>query len=353
MKPNLLRVLALAPIPVIIALVVWAGRRPLPPPPVLEGSGAHGLGAHKTLELPTRLKPDWTVQGKIERYDQKTLFDRIDGAAPAYIRAGFQYSLGAELRKPAMKESVVADIYAMGSATRALGMYATERDPSYRFIKVGDAGYLASGSLNFWRGAFYVKLAGYDEGEAMDGALTELAGALSTALPGLSKQDGTELAPLGWLPQQGRVPNLDGYSHPPLGDVEGLAGAFYASYKGEGDTTYRLFVVSGKDASDAGARYDQVKAYFARDNAKVAESTEATTGVMVVQGDSTSTLVLHRGSVLAGGIDLPAPSLVPLARTQLQPTLERTPTGVLHSPLQTGSSGPRTAAPPEKKAQNP
>jgi hypothetical protein len=318
-KALVLRLLALLPIPVVVALVIWAGRRPVPPPPVLPKVALPGPDQVAAVRIPTTLEGGWKVQGKLERYDKKTLFDRIDGAAPAYIRAGFVYSVGAELSKEGMKESVVADIYAMGSPPRALGMYATERDRSYSFIEVGEEGYLASGSLNFWQGEFYVKLAGYEEGEAMDAALKELAANLGTVLP--KTPPGRKwLAPLGMLPAEDRMPNSDGYSHPPLGDVEGLSEVFYAGYKGPGEGSYRLFVGRFKDEAEAARRFEQARAYFQRD-AKVAQSSEGSARVLVVEGESVSSLVLQQGRVVAGGIDLTSTELVPVAKAKLLKTL--------------------------------
>lgn len=318
MKALVLRLLALLPIPIVVALVIWAGTRPGPPPPVLPEAAHHGPDGVKAVEIPTTLEGGWKVQGKLERYDKKTLFDRIDGAAPAYIRAGFVYSVGAELRKEGMKESVVADIYAMGSPPRALGMYATERDRSYSFIEIGEEGYLASGSLNFWQGEFYVKLAGYEEGEAMDAALSELATGLGTVLP-KTPAGRKGLAPLGMLPTEDRLPNSDGYSHPPLGDVEGLSEVFYAGYKGPGEGSYRLFAGRFKDEAEAARRFEQARAYFQRD-AKVAQSSEGSVRVLVVEGE-VSSIVLQQGSVVAGGIDLTSAGLVPVAKAKLLKTL--------------------------------
>jgi hypothetical protein len=335
-KSNLLKLLALAPIPVVVGLVLWAGNRPLPPPPLFthdEGHGGADDGA-KAVSLPKKLESGWAVQGQVERYNKKTLFDRIDGAAPAYIRAGFVYSLGAELRLPDMKESVVADIYAMGSAARALGMYATERDASYSFIDVGEEGYLASGSLNFWQAQFYVKLAGFEEGEAMDAALKKLAQDLGGALPATSEAGKGELVPLGWLPAEGRQKNSDGYSHTPLGDVEGLERVFYASYKEQGDDRYRLFVGQARDAAEAGQRYDRVKAYFEKDGTKTAESKEGPVRILEIQGDA-PTLLMQKGATLAGAVDLPNAGLVSAARTKLLKALEK----------------PVPEAPPVKKAE--
>jgi hypothetical protein len=316
-KSVLIRLLALAPIPIVIALVVWAGKRPMPPPLVLKQHGGAEAGAAgaATVKLPAELASGWKLQGKIEQYNKKTLFDRIDGAAPAYIRAGYAYSLGAEFRKPdAMKESVVVDVYDMGTVPQGLGMYATERDSSYTFIPVGQEGYLASGSLNFWKGRFYVKLAGFEDNEAMNKALRELAEGLAKTLP-LEDKD-RSLAPLALLPKEERLPNADGYSHPPLADIEGLARVFYTSYRAGGEQSYRVFIVRCKDTSEAAKRLGQVKAYFTKDGAEIEESAEGEAKLLLARGDAT-TLVVQRGALLAGAVDLTEATLVPAARAKV------------------------------------
>lgn len=309
MKGTLPRLLALVPIPVVIFLLIWTGTRTESGDLVLKAHGTHGTHGTrqsrvKAVSLPNPLKSGWKVQGRVERYDEKTLFDRINGAAPAYIRAGFVYSLGAEYAKQGIKEPVVVDVYCMGSPARALGMYATERDASYSFIEVGQEGYLASSSLNFWQGQFYVKLAGYEEG--VEKGLQELATDLAEVLPA---DPGKDLSPLGLLPKEGRAPHSHGYSHPALGDVDGLDQVFYADYGTEG-SRFRLFVAPSK----ADERYGKVKAYFAKDGAKIQDKDGKE---MVITGESTTSLALIRGQVLVGAIDLPDAKLVPEARARL------------------------------------
>jgi hypothetical protein len=309
-----LRLLALVPIPIIVGLVYWAVNRPMPPPLVLKKHGGGGDGAAKAVQLPAAFKSGWKVQGKVEQYDKKTLFDRIDGAAPAYIRAGYVYSLGAELRKPGLKESVVADIYDMGSLPQGLGMYATERDRSYTFITVGGGeGYLASGSLNFWKGRFYVKLAGFEDNEAMNVALKELAKEIAAVLP---EGKAAVLAALAQLPKEERLPNADGYSHPALADVEGLEQVFFTEYKA-GEGAYRVFVARCKDAAEAGKRLARIKSYFTKDGAKLEESSAGGGKLVKAVGESATTLVLQVGALLTGAVDLTEVEVVPVAEKKL------------------------------------
>ena len=314
-----MQILALVPIPIIAALVWWSGKRPPPPPPPL-ARAAHAAGAAKAagIKLPATLKAGWKLQGKVTRYDQKGLFQRINGAAPAYIRAGFVASYGAEYVKPGYGEAVVVDAYDMGTPLQGLGMYATERDASYTFIDVGNEGYLASGSLNLWHGRFYIKIAGFEEGAAMDRGLKELAAGLVAALP-KAPEIGVTTAPAARLPAEGRIAYSPGFSVPPLSDIKGLERTFFVDYK-EGEKTYRLFLAGASDEAAARARMASIKGYFTSDGAKITEGTEGTYPLLVASSGDTTTIVLRSGAMLAGGVDLDA-AVVSKARARVAASL--------------------------------
>lgn len=321
-RPTLLQILALLPIPVVLVLVLATGKAP-PPLPVekLGGSGEDGAAGARAaagagLRLPAVVDGKWKVQGEVTRYNQKTLFDRINGAAPAYIRAGYVASWGAEYARAGLAEPVVVDVYDMGSPARALGMYATERDTSYTFVEVGAEGYMASGSLNYWKSRYYVKMAGFEEGEAMDRALMELGRGLAEALPGSA---GTEklLAPLSRLPEAGRVPHTAGYSHPPLADIEGLSEVFYVDAEVGEEGRVRLLATAKESAGKLGQRYGQVKSYFQKDGAQVTESAEGELRLLTARGQSTVTLIIQAPQVLVGAVDLEQQDQLPAIRDTL------------------------------------
>ena len=343
MKSVPLRLLALVPIPIVIGLVYWAVSRPMPPPLVLKkhGGEAGGGRAVKAVELPAAFKSGWKVQGKVEQYDKKTLFDRIDGAAPAYIRAGLRL-LSRRRAAQAGDEGVGGRRHLRhGQPPQGLGMYATERDRSYTFIKLGEGGYLASGSLNFWKGRFYVKLAGFEDDEAMNVGLKELALEIAAVLP---EGDAAALAPLALLPKDERLPNSDGYSHPALADVEGLEQVFFSEYKA-GEGAYRVFVARCKDAAEAGKRLAQVKSYFTKDGAKLEESAAGSGKLIKAVGESATTLVLQVGPMLTGAVDLTEADVVPLAEKKLLAVL----TGGTKAGAKSGSPArqrPRCRSPP-------
>jgi hypothetical protein len=307
----LLQLLALLPIPIIVVLVVWAAREPHEQQLVLEGhhdhghaSGAATRSGDESIRLPRQTEQGWELHGEVQRYDKDTLFDRINGAAPAYFRAGFRHSLGAEYKKPQLDDPVMVDVYDMGSPARALGMYATERDLSYDFLDVGEEGYLAAGSLNFWKGRFYVKLAGFGEGEAVDRALEQLARSLSEALPANAESAREPLQQLEILPEDKQIPHSQGYSHPELADIAGLAGVFYADYRHGEESRLRLFVARTEGAEAARQRLADLRGYFDKDGAAIDTREVGGSEAVVAEGEQATTFALARGDLFLGAVEL-------------------------------------------------
>lgn len=318
----ILQLLVLAILPLLFALIWRSGKRPPPPVPLTGGAGASsssGASHGQALKLPAKLPSGWALKGRLLRYDKKTLFDRINGAAPAYIRAGYVGSVGAEFAKKGFTDTVMVDLYDMGGAARALGMYATERDPSYSFSEVGDEGYLASGSLNLWSGRFYIKLAGFEEGPAMDAGLKELAVDLVKVLPEAVDLPAVK-AGLALLPSAHQVPHGAGYSYAALADVEGLKGVFTARYKrGQGDDAVELslFALQEKGEAQAGARLAAARKYFEGYEAEVGASEEQGGSWLTVKGQGASHLLVRRGALIGGALDLTSEAQLAAARALL------------------------------------
>lgn len=180
-----LQILALLPIPLILGLVVWRGLSTKPPrgirlPKVK--AAAHGKANNgKAKALPAMLA-GWK-RGAIETFDKKTLFDRIDGAAPPYISAGFRHLRAFDVTRPGGKENVQVEIYRLGDNKQARALHQQERGPladGRVAVQVGDEGHKSQGALAFVVGSFYVKLAAFEApGQAQ---LEPVAKALAAAL---------------------------------------------------------------------------------------------------------------------------------------------------------------------------
>lgn len=218
-----LQILALLPIPLILGLVAWRGLSTKPPrgirlPKVKAAALGKGNDGQRKA-LPATLA-GWK-RGAIETFDKKTLFDRIDGAAPPYIAAGFRHLRAFDVTRPGGKENVQVEIYRLGDNKQARALHQKERGPladGRVVVQVGDEGHKSQGALAFVVASFYVKLAAF---EAPDQAQLEpVAQALAAALGG-GATNATVAKPLGATHPTAKAPS----AKPPVGGLpDKLAG---------------------------------------------------------------------------------------------------------------------------------
>jgi hypothetical protein len=111
------------------------------------------------------------------RFYSADLYRYIDGGAEAFHKAGFVALIHQEYKTKGAE--LTADIYDMGDPARAFRMYAAERPPDCRSIRVGKEGYADEGMLYFVEGAYYVKLLAFGEPGKTAGVLENLARGIS------------------------------------------------------------------------------------------------------------------------------------------------------------------------------
>ena len=76
-----------------------------------------------------------TAQAAASFYSPDNLYQYMDGGADIFILYGVRTLLHQEFR--AGEVDVTVDIFDMRSSDTAFGMYAAERAPNYRFVKIG------------------------------------------------------------------------------------------------------------------------------------------------------------------------------------------------------------------------
>jgi hypothetical protein len=193
-----------------------------------------------------------TAQAPPSFYKSDRLYEYIDGGADVYLLYDFQI-LGHQEYKSGGAE-LTADVYDMGTAENAFGMYSAERSPGYRYI-AGMEGYRSKGILNFFQDRFYVKLAG--SGAGADVLLDQLARTLSARI------GGTRTAPalLQKLPQEHRVQHSEQFIRKdPLGHAF-LSPAYVVTYS-SGTKESKLVVSVANDPAGAKARLEQLATHF-------------------------------------------------------------------------------------------
>ena len=177
MRIVILVVLALIP-PAFIGFHVWRGHTS--PAPLLTAPGTKkGISTAAADEaLLALFQGDLggaKVKEKVTLYDEKGLFDYIDGAAPIFIERHYR-KLAASEMVSADGSDLVCDVYDMTEPANARSIFDTEKSPSGKPVEgIPDA---ISGpmSLVFHAGRYYAKLTAFDA--KAEAALPALAKAL-------------------------------------------------------------------------------------------------------------------------------------------------------------------------------
>jgi hypothetical protein len=177
-------------------------------------------------------------------YTADNLWDFIDGAADTYLSYGFEDLHVAEYIKG--KNTIKLEIYRHKDEIQAFGIYSSERSPSFRFINIGAQAYKTDGSLNFFKGKYYIKIRTSSKSEKILQTLETLALKVSDMLHGNSDMPAT----LKELPETGRKKNEETYIKESVLGHEFLTGAFKALYE-VGDTQFSLFLFKKGSGSDA------------------------------------------------------------------------------------------------------
>lgn len=183
------------------------------------------------------------------------LYRYIDGGAEAY----HMYNLVAMVHrqyKPKDAE-VTVDIYDLGSALNAYGIYTAERSPESRFITIGAEGYIDQNILNFLQGNYYVKLSAFSDTQKLEPVMRAFAEDISRRIG-----SGKRLpALLSLLPAKNLVAHSEKYmTKAPLGH-EFLGPALSAAYSFEGKPS-TLLISTAAGTGESKQKFESLKNHF-------------------------------------------------------------------------------------------
>jgi hypothetical protein len=181
------------------------------------------------------------------------LYRYLDGGADAYLDYGLVALVHREFRSRDV--DLAADIYDMGDALRAFGIYSAERAPDYAFLPIGDEGYADTGILNFLQGTYYVKLQAFGDNAGTPPAVLRAAAKNIAARIGPAR--GVP-QPVDWFPAAGLVARSQRYIvKAPMGHPY-LAPATTALYRFDGKETTVLASLAPTPA-EAATRLGKLK----------------------------------------------------------------------------------------------
>ncbi len=121
----------------------------------------------------------WKKTGPPEVFDNKTLFQYIDGGAELYISYGFK-KLTAFGYVRGKDEEIRVDVFDMGNSCNAFGVFSLGRESLS--TEFGQGSEYSSGFLNFWKDRYYVSLTGYPESDEKRRLLVKLGAAIARGI---------------------------------------------------------------------------------------------------------------------------------------------------------------------------
>jgi hypothetical protein len=101
------------------------------------------------------------VKEKVALYDEKGLFDYIDGAAPIFIDRHFRKLAAAEMATPEGSD-LVCDVYDMATPENAQAIFDKEKSATAKLAGRLARGHRGPMSFVFHHGRYYAKLTAFD-----------------------------------------------------------------------------------------------------------------------------------------------------------------------------------------------
>lgn len=215
-------------------------------------TAASGKGDMATI-LPSF--KDWTPKGKPAFYTPDNLFEYINGAADVFLSYDFE-KLASLTYENAKKHTFTMDVYRHSDERNGFGIYSQEKPEKGEFLNIGAQGYYEKGVLNFLKGSYYVKIAGFDLGDNDRKVLTMAAEILAKKLEG-SK---TFPAVLSCFPIEGKKTNTERYIAQNFLGHSFLNSAFVADYKIK-DQKFQLFIIQKEKAENVNKMLDSYLAF--------------------------------------------------------------------------------------------
>lgn len=186
-------------------------------------------------------------------YLPENLWDFIDGAAETYLANGFVDLHVAEYKKG--KVVIKLEIYRHSENTLAFGVYSSERSSSFRFINLGSQGYVADGSINFFKGNYYVKIRTYSKKEKV----LQTEETLANRVAGMLAGEAVMPSVLSQFPAEGKKANEETYINESVLGHSFLNKAFKAAYQ-VGSDEFSVYI---SDASSPEAAKKTAEIYIA------------------------------------------------------------------------------------------
>ncbi len=229
--------------------------------------------------------------------DPDELPDYLGTEAETFANYGVKKAGAADYMSADGELRFVIDVYFFDNVSNAFGIYAHGRSPNEHFVEVGTEGYIAAGSLFFFKGGFYVRVTGYIESPESDSGAAFLGRVTANRIPG----EPVFPAAIRILPDESKLKKTERYYPSMFLDYDFFSPAYTAEYSFDDSVVTLVFIPRGSEAELI--QYNQ--ALIARGN-KVFEDTDGAMQYYFCDDDIHGRVVTTaRGGRLAAVVGVP------------------------------------------------
>jgi len=183
-------------------------------------------------------------------YSKDNLREFNGNDADIFFSYGFVDLNMAEYRKG--KNIIRLEIFRHADHLMAFGIYSTARSSSFRFLNLGAQGYNTDGSINFFKGEYYVRIRTLSKNEKILQAAESLAQRVAIILPGSSEMPSV----LSRFPESGKKVNEEMFINENVLGHKFLSRSFKAVYE-VGPDVFSIFIIETKSPSETWKTADE------------------------------------------------------------------------------------------------
>ena len=135
----------------------------------------------------------WKWDGKEMKYDSRTVFKYMDGAAELYLAYGFQ-NLTVRRFEKLNQPPLIVELYEMASSEDAYGVFSFEHQDEA--VEIGQGSEFGGGLLRFWKGKYFISIYAEGEGAEVESTILMIGRAAANSIPAT----GSEPKLVGFVP---------------------------------------------------------------------------------------------------------------------------------------------------------
>lgn len=191
--------------------------------------------------------------GPTESYTADTLFEKINGRAPAYFEFGFKDLATRSFGIPGQEGQYLdVFVFTMDSPVNAFGIFSMERGGEGASVDFALDGYRSEMGYFFRQGPAYIQVLASDVSEVIMAPAEQAARALAAQFP----IDDTGIQARSKLPSDGQIPGSVNFIRKNAYGQAALKNTFEAKYH-VGDSKLTYFAAAGNEDT-----YQTLKAFF-------------------------------------------------------------------------------------------